>query len=65
MTSTPACACPARKNAFWNSVAGTLPDTTRSMNVPPNWIVTIVSSRIPAVEDEPSDSVMVMTPLLG
>jgi hypothetical protein len=60
MTSTPACAWPARKNDFWKSVVGTPPVKTRSRNVPPYWIVTIASSRMPAVVDELSDSVIVM-----
>src|SRR5512133_2796802 len=35
MTSTPAWACPARKNAFCKSLVGGFPACTRSMNVPP------------------------------
>jgi hypothetical protein len=46
-------------------LVGTPPVKTRSRNVPPNWIARIVSSRIPAVVDELSDSVMVMSPSLA
>jgi hypothetical protein len=48
MTSTPACAWPARAKAFWKSVNGTRPRTILVMYQPPYSMVTMVSSRIPA-----------------
>src|SRR5499427_10929717 len=49
ITNTPAWACPARANDFWNPVAGWWPRTIRSMVRPPNSTARMVSNKIPAV----------------
>src|SRR5256714_10275682 len=49
LTRTPACAWPARANAFWKSVIGTLPRTIRVRNQPPYPIPTTGNRGMPAV----------------
>src|SRR6266542_1478733 len=56
VTSTPACACPARAKLFWKSVIGTWPRTTRSTNQPPYSMNRIVSRSTPAVLRESDES---------
>ena len=47
MSSTPACACPARKKLRCSSLAGARPSTTRFMNRPPLSTATRESNKTP------------------
>ncbi len=49
VTNMPAWAWPARKKLRCSSVAGWRPRTTRSMNAPPDSIVTRLRKRMPAM----------------